>query len=309
MDNEVEAGAVRYVIGAASAADRTDAPDYPNDPDEPDRADPPGAADHNTGASDVSDAAGPRQARRETGPPFGREGEYTLLPIIIKTAASLVLGVLAGFGAVYIFNRMPASWLCDYGEKPPQELTDPHIQRVKGFPWRWIYAAGFACLLVRLSFFDMQFAAAGLFACWAMLIIGLADLKYMIIPDQFVIMLALSATGFIPWQHSIWQPLLGALIGGGVMLMTGVLGGLASGKEALGFGDVKLFASLGLVLGIKGTVAVLICASLSSGIIAAIGMARGRYRRDDRKPLGPHICGWGIFWIFIVWPMLTGSAM
>ena len=134
MDNEVEAGAVRYVTGAASAADRTDAPDYPNDPDEPDRADPPGAADHNTGVSDVSDAAGPRQARRETGPPFGREGEYTLLPIIIKTAASLVLGVLAGFGAVYIFNRMPASWLCDYGEKPPQELTDPHIQRVKGFP-------------------------------------------------------------------------------------------------------------------------------------------------------------------------------
>jgi hypothetical protein len=43
--------------------------------------------------------------------------------------------------------------------------------------------------------------------------------------------------------------------------------------------------------------------------MAAIGMARGRYRRDDRKPLGPHICGWGIFWIFIVWPMLTGSAM
>lgn len=38
--------------------------------------------------------------------------------IIIKTAASIVLGVIAGCGAVYIFNKMPAAWLCDYGEKP-----------------------------------------------------------------------------------------------------------------------------------------------------------------------------------------------
>ena len=93
---------------------------------------------------------------------------------------------------------MPARWLCDYGQTPPQELTDPYIRRIKGFPWRWIYSAGFACLMVRLLFVDVQLAAAGLFACWALLIIGLADLKYMIIPDQFVIMLAATAFGFIP---------------------------------------------------------------------------------------------------------------
>ena len=175
-----------------------------------------------------------------------------MITILIKIAASLVLGVLAGFGAVYIFNKMPAAWLTDYDAKPPAELTDPHIQRVKGFPWRWIYAAGFSCLLIRLSFFDVQFAAAGLFACWALLIIGLADLKYMIIPDQFVIMLAISAFGFIPYQSGLMQPLLGALVGGGVMLMVGVLGGAAFKKEVLGFGDVKLFACLGLALGFDG---------------------------------------------------------
>ncbi len=150
-----------------------------------------------------------------------------MVEIIIKIVASVVVGTVAGFSIVYIFNRMPARWLCDYGEKPPRELTDPHIQRVKGFPWRWIYAAGFACLLVRLSFFDVRMAAAGLFACWAMMMIGLADLKYMVIPDQFVIMLALSAFGFIPYHSSVWQPLLGALIGGGVMMMVAVLGGAA----------------------------------------------------------------------------------
>lgn len=223
---------------------------------------------------------------------------------VIKIAASIVLGILAGASAIYIFNKMPVRWLCDYGEKPLPELTDPYIQRVKGFPWRWVYSAGFACLLVRLTFFDVQFAAAGLFACWAMLIIGLADLKYMIIPDQFVIMLALAAFGFVPYHSTIWQPLLGALAGGGVMLMVAVLGGALFKKEVMGFGDVKLCASLGLVLGITGIAAVLIASSLLSGIGAALSLASGRSGKDDVKPLGPYICGCGAFYIFIVWPFL-----
>ena len=126
----------------------------------------------------------------------------------------------------------------------------------------------------------------------------------MIIPDQFVIMLAISALGFIPYQSGLMQPLLGALVGGGVMLMVGVLGGAAFKKEVLGFGDVKLFACLGLALGLTGTVVVLIGASLLSGIGAAIALASGRAKKDDAKPLGPYICGMGIFYIFIVWPFL-----
>ncbi len=224
--------------------------------------------------------------------------------ILIKIVASIVLGTLAGFGVVYVFNKIPANWLCDYEETPSEELRNPHIQRVKGYPWRWIYAAGFCCLLVKLSFFDVQFAAASLFACWALLIIGLADLKYMIIPDQFVIMVALSAFGFIPFHYSIWQPLIGALIGGGVILITSVLGKVLFKKEVMGFGDVKLFASLGLAIGAKGIVIVLIGASLCNGIAAAIGLASGKYKRDDVKPFGPYICGWGILYLFAIYPLL-----
>ena len=81
--------------------------------------------------------------------------------IAAKIAGSVILGVAGGFLAIYIFNRMPASWLCDYGETPDPILSDPQVQRIKGFPWRWIYAAGFVCLLIRLSFVDLPFAAAG----------------------------------------------------------------------------------------------------------------------------------------------------
>ena len=233
---------------------------------------------------------------------FRRGEEMTIM--IIKVAASLIAGTLAGFSAVYIFNKMPASWLCDYGEKPSEELADPHIQRVKGYPWRWIYAAGFSCLLVRLTFFDVQFAAAALFACWALLIIGLADLKYMVIPDQFVVMLALSAFGFIPYYENLLQPALGAAIGGGVMLIAALLGGAAFKKEVMGFGDVKLFACLGLILGAKGTVVVLIGSALCSGIAACLGLASGKYKKDDMKPLGPYICSWGIIYLFVLYPLM-----
>lgn len=227
--------------------------------------------------------------------------------LIGELLASVVIGTLAGFSIIYIFNKMPASWLCEYGEKPDPILADPQVQRVKGWPWRWIYAAGFVCLLIRLVLVDYQLAVAALFACWALLMIGLADLKYMIIPDQFVIMLALSAVGFIPFHSSFKEIILGALIGGGVMMMVAVLGEAAYHKEVMGFGDVKLFASLGFVLGLKGTVVVLIGASITAGIIGAIGLAAGKYKKNESKPLGPYISGWGITYIFVIWPFILHS--
>ena len=70
--------------------------------------------------------------------------------LYVKTIAAIILGFLAGLAVVYVFNRMPARWLCDYDETPPPELLDRSIQRVKGWPWRWIYAGELACLCVRL---------------------------------------------------------------------------------------------------------------------------------------------------------------
>ncbi len=245
--------------------------------------------------------------------------------IYVKIIAAIAAGMFAGLAAVYIFNRMPASWLCDYGETPPPELTDRSVQRVKGWPWRWIYAGGMACLCLRLIFTEIhhipsgfegmhpetaqliaqcQFTLAALLACWALLIIGLADLKYMIIPDQFVIMLAVAAMGFLPLQEGLKQPLGGMLIGGGVMLVAAMLGGAAFGKEVMGFGDVKLCAAAGLVLGIRGTIFMVAAGSLAAGAAAAAGLARKTVKLGDRRPMGPYLAGAAIFYIFIVWPFL-----
>ncbi|MDO4869900.1 MAG: A24 family peptidase [Bacillota bacterium] len=234
---------------------------------------------------------------------------------IIKAACAMFIGFFAGPAMVYIFNRVPAKWLCDYGETPPQELTDPNVKRIKENPWRWVYAAGFICLAIRLSLADVtpmlvhqqllsaidcgQLALAGLIACWLLLFIALADIKYMIIPDQFVLMLAVTSIGYLPFRNGIFDPLIGMAIGGGSMLIVAGLGALMK-KELLGFGDVKLCAALGLVLGMRGMIAVLILAVLAAGIYAAVSLAARKLKKNDRFPLGPFICGSAIAYIFVV---------
>ena len=243
---------------------------------------------------------------------------------IIKIASSILIGFFAGPAIVYFFNRLPAKWLCDYGETPSAELTDPNVKRIKENPWRWVYAVGFICLCLRLSLANLmpsvvqgghvflsglqaeplsdldcaQLALAGLVTCWLLLMIALADLKYMIIPDQFVIMLAISAIGFMPFRGDMMRPLLGLAIGGGAMLVIAGIGALAK-REMIGFGDVKLCAALGLVLGLRGTIITLILAVLAAGAYAAVGLARGRLKKTDHLPMGPFICGSAMAYIFI----------
>ena len=269
-------------------------------------------------------------------------GEIIMTVLIIKIAASILIGFFAGPAAVYVFNHMPAGWLTEYGEDPGKNpLLAEGEKRIKENPWRWVYSAGFICLCLRLSLMEYsdgllgvrpemtietgQVALAGLIACWLLLIIALADMKFMIIPDQFVLLLALTSIGFAPlWKRDeepaaggtviadrlwdsldgFWQPLIGMAIGGGFMLISAAAGRLIFRKEAFGFGDVKLCAAIGLVLGINGTVAAVAAAVIISGFVAAGGLATGRYHKDDQKPLGPYLCGCAIAYIFLAVPFV-----
>ena len=51
--------------------------------------------------------------------------------IIAKCLGAIAVGTIAGNGAVYFFNRIPARWLCDYGQEPDEELLHPTRQRVR----------------------------------------------------------------------------------------------------------------------------------------------------------------------------------
>ena len=97
----------------------------------------------------------------------------------------------------------------------------------------------------------------------------------------------------------------GMLLGGGVMLASALIGKLILKKETLGFGDVKLFAAAGLALGFRGTLWVLVLSAVGSAVIFSVLLLMRKIKKEDMVPLGPYICGAGIFYVVIVWPLLV----
>ena len=69
--------------------------------------------------------------------------EREITVIFITCGVAILMGILAGSGAVYFFNRMPGAWLCDYGEEPSEELLHPTCQRIKSTPWKYVFTGCF----------------------------------------------------------------------------------------------------------------------------------------------------------------------
>lgn len=102
----------------------------------------------------------------------------TLTGVIIVIVAAIVVGFIAGNGAVYMFNRLPDTWLCDYGEEPSKEVSVEGGQRIKSWPWKWVFSASFIVVGIYMGVSDWQYAVAGLCACWLLLLLAWADGKY-----------------------------------------------------------------------------------------------------------------------------------
>jgi len=206
------------------------------------------------------------------------------IDIILGIVLSVPAGILAGFSTIYVFNRIPEKWLCDYGQEPEKGMWGV---RIKKKPWANVFTLVFIACFIMLLDQGYMYVIAGMLALWLLLQIGIADKKYMIIPDQHVFALAVTAIGFIPFQPSYLSPLLGALIGGGSLILIGLLGQIIFKKESMGFGDVKLLASIGLMCGTKGIIIILFLTIFSSAFIFSIALLLKQITSGNEQPLVP----------------------
>ena len=83
--------------------------------------------------------------------------------------------------------------------------------------------------------------------------------------------------------------LLGSLVGAGIFLVITLLGGLIAGKEAMGFGDVKLMGALGLFFGWMNIIAISLIAFLLAAVISIILLLTKKKKTDEYIPFGPFI--------------------
>ena len=83
--------------------------------------------------------------------------------------------------------------------------------------------------------------------------------------------------------------LIGMLIGVGIFLFITLIGGLIYGKEAMGFGDVKLMGALGLFFGQYNIIAVTLVSFLIGAILSIILLVSKIKKSDEYIPFGPFI--------------------
>lgn len=230
--------------------------------------------------------------------------EKQLIVTLIICGAAIGAGVVLGNGAVYFFNRMPGKWLCDYDEEPSQELLHPTCQRVKSTPWKYVFTGFFVVIGITLGLQNPLYAFPALIAIWLLLEMSIADIKYMIVPDQLIMLLVLTGLGFIRHHaFGVMDCLLGAAVGFGVLLIIALISKIFYKEPAVGGADIKLFAALGLALGTDGIIAVFVISTfLSAGHFIWMMVKKGAKLTDER-PMVPYIAAAATIYLVILHEM------
>lgn len=120
------------------------------------------------------------------------------------------------------------------------------------------------------------------------------DYKYQIIPNR--LNLTIFEIGFvIAFLYGLSDVaisinmLLGMLAGSGIFLMITFIGGIFYGKEAMGFGDVKLMGALGLYFGLSNIVIITLVSFLIGAVLSIILLAFKIKKSNEYIPFGPFI--------------------
>ena len=93
--------------------------------------------------------------------------------------------------------------------------------------------------------------------------------------------------------------LLGMVAGAGIFLFITLVGGLIAGKEAMGFGDVKLMGALGLFFGLRTIIIIALIAFLLGAIVGVALILFKKKKQSEYIPFGPFIVIAALIAIFV----------
>lgn len=127
-----------------------------------------------------------------------------------------------------------------------------------------------------------------------LLIVFIVDLKEKIIPDRlnltlFEIGLIFTFVSGMKNINVASDLLLGMLVGGGIFLLITLIGEAISGKEAMGYGDVKFMLALGLYFGVNKILMISILSFLIGAIVSIILLIIKKNKLNGYVAFGPFI--------------------
>jgi len=159
---------------------------------------------------------------------------------------------------------------------------------------RYPLVEGLTALMALLLFWKfgltLKFAAVFLFVS-ALILVAFIDIDHQIIPDVISlpgIPICFLLSVFL-MELPFMEALLGLVLGGGSLYLIAVLYELATKREGMGGGDIKLLAMMGAFLGWKSLLFILLVSSLVGAVVGiSVMWAKG----GDMKyavPFGPFL--------------------
>lgn len=151
----------------------------------------------------------------------------------------------------------------------------------------------------------IQTVVAAVFVC-LMVVLAMIDVDHMILPDRitwpgialgFLAHAVMAVVLRLPWSL-LMEPLLGALLGGGLLLAIYGLWWLIRREEGMGLGDAKMMALIGSFLGWKALLVAFFFAVLSGSIVGLILMQGTGQGMKTRLPFGAFLALGGIIALF-----------
>jgi prepilin signal peptidase PulO-like enzyme (type II secretory pathway) len=119
------------------------------------------------------------------------------------------------------------------------------------------------------------------------------DLEHHLILDRvlFPAMVVAIGLSFFTPNLGIWQSVLTGLGAGLLFLVLALVGSFFFGADALGFGDVKLVAFIGLIVGVHNVaiVSALFLGVLFAGVVSLLLVAARRLTMKSGIPYGPFL--------------------
>ena len=227
--------------------------------------------------------------------------------LILRIAIAAVLAILFGNGSVVVFNRIKPRWFEDYDEDQsgavpdePRKVLPPKLieadnagrQRLPSTPWKYAFTAYFAMtgLYLAIRGGSINYEIAVLCVLFIVLEMAISDQLYQVVPDEFSIMLAISAAAFVEYHEKWWEPAAGAALGLGVSLAVLLLGMLLFRTGSLGGADIKFFTCMGLVTGRTGIAIIFVLTTLMFAVYSAVRIVTGQGSIKDRNPMLPSAC-------------------
>ena len=150
-------------------------------------------------------------------------------------------------------------------------------------------------------FYGFSFGA--LFYCLfvaGLIAITFIDLDHLIIPDSISLPGIISGLLGSFWVVDLGylHSVLGVLSGGGVFWLLGWVYEKYTGREGLGFGDVKLLAMIGAFLGPSGALGTMVISSLMGSVFGVILMIAQKKDMKLAIPYGPFLAIGALTFLF-----------